>query len=85
MAAFECTQQIQTKCPFFVPTSVPNVLPSSPTRQQRRKHKMIIKVLTYIIGGVLAAGFLWYAGKVVVAGISAVNSSHQTTKKGTNK
>ena len=46
---------------------------------------MIVKVLTYIIGGVLTVGFLWYAGKVVVAGLSAVNSSHQTTKKGTNK
>jgi hypothetical protein len=46
---------------------------------------MIVKVLTYVIGGVLAVGFLWYAGKVVVAGLNAVNSSHQTTKKGTNK
>lgn len=46
---------------------------------------MIVKVLTYIIGGVLTIGFLWYAGKVVVAGISAVNSSRQTTEKGTNK
>lgn len=42
---------------------------------------MIVKVMAYAIGSVLAAGFVWFTIKVVAAGVKVVLSSGTTGKK----